>query len=170
MEELDDLDRTILSRLGYAVARAQLWEFAMLKLLESQRHELEMPFADRWLEIERWLTKWPAGRIAHELHVPEAVAADLTAIVARRNLVAHHAWRFYLAGREKRGDRAVAAHAAWLDEQAAAMGRAYNGIMALVAKTREEGQADEDGVLAVWRRHVHEPVSHPQPPEHVAGD
>jgi hypothetical protein len=40
---LDSADLSIVTRLGYATALAQLFEFAMLKLLEVQRHDLKVP-------------------------------------------------------------------------------------------------------------------------------
>ena len=54
-EQLDDHDKRVVQRLGYAIARAQLFEFAMAKLLEAQRHDLSVPLDDRWDEISRWL-------------------------------------------------------------------------------------------------------------------
>jgi hypothetical protein len=39
-EQLDEHDHTVITRLGYAIARAQLFEFAMVKLLEAQRQDM----------------------------------------------------------------------------------------------------------------------------------
>jgi hypothetical protein len=132
-ESLDEQDYRVLARLGYAVARAQLWEFAMLKLVETQRHDPNEPLDDRWPEIETWLTKWTAGKIAREMHVPDEVAADLKTAAARRNVVAHHAWRYYISARGKRGDSAVAHYCEWFDEEARMMGLAFNGVMTIRA-------------------------------------
>jgi hypothetical protein len=124
VEAIDERDREVLLRLGYVIARAQLLELALLKLLEAQEHDLAAPLDERWPEVERWLTEWPAGRIANELQLSDGVAADLKEVVDRRNLVAHHAWRFYFTARERHGDPAVDAYCAWLDEQTAVFGRA----------------------------------------------
>jgi hypothetical protein len=162
VERLDDRDRDVLCRLGYAMARAQLWELAMLKLIEAQRHDVTVPLDDRWDDVKEWL-KLPAGRAAGELGVPAPVAADLRAIVERRNLVAHHAWRFYIAAREKRGEAAADAHAAWLDDQARTMGFAYNGVMALVQRTRRDANASDDALVRLWRRSVRAPIPSSSP-------
>jgi hypothetical protein len=55
VESIDDLDRDVVLRLGYAVARAQLLEFAMAKLLEAQRQDMAVPLGERWDEIRGWL-------------------------------------------------------------------------------------------------------------------
>ncbi len=121
MERLDDGDRSVLAHLGYAIARAQLFELALLKLLEAQRHDVSAPLEDRWPEIEKWLTSKTAGAAAHDLELPESVAADLKVVVGARNLVAHHAWRLYLAARERHGGVAAEIYETWLDEQARIM-------------------------------------------------
>jgi len=158
MEKLDRHDGAILSLLGYAAARSQLFEFAMLKLLEVQRHDLSVPLDERWTEIERWLTTFTAGRMAKELRVPEALAADLRAVVDRRNVVTHHSYRFYVARREKVGDRAVEEYTDWFDEQAATLGYAYNGLMAIVSARRDDSATDDEAVLELWRESVPAPV------------
>jgi hypothetical protein len=158
-ETIDEQDYAILARLGYAVARAQLFEFAMLKLVEAQRHDPAEPLDERWSEVETWLTKWTAGKISKELAVPEEIATDLRNAVARRNVVAHHAWRFYVGARAKRGDSAVAEYSDWLDEEARIMGRAYGGLLtimhALKGSTTPLATA---AVLAIWREHLPTPV------------
>jgi hypothetical protein len=159
VENLDEHDRTILSRLGYAVARSQLFEYAMLKVLEAQRHDLTVPLDERWSEVERWL-RLTAGAAARELRLPEAVVADLKAVVARRNLVVHHAYRFYFVTREKRGDGAVEDYLAWFDDQARMLGGAYNGLIwiaEMVSKTPET-PPDDEAVLTLWRRAMPTPV------------
>jgi hypothetical protein len=169
-EQLDDDDRTILCQLGYATARGQLFEFAILKLIEAQRHDLSVPLDDRWDEVEKWLTTWTAGRAANELRVPEAVGADLRAIVRRRNLVAHHSWRFYLGWRGKVGDRAVAEYTDWFVEQARLMGLAYNGVMTILGRLRDSANPPEDAdVIALWRGCVPDPVEDVSVPDQAAG-
>src|SRR4051812_34508280 len=108
-ERLDNDDRTIVSHLGYATARGQLFEFAMLKLIEAQRHDLSVPLDDRWDEVEKWLTTWTAGRAANELRVPEAVGAGPRAVVPRRDPVAPPPWRVFLRWGGEGGGRAAAA-------------------------------------------------------------
>jgi hypothetical protein len=112
------------------------------------------------------MTTLTAGGAASKLQVPEAVAADLRAVVRRRNLVAHHAWRFYLAGREKPGDGAVEAYATWLDEQAMVMGRAYNGVMAMVSALRRRRRSSDQRLLNLWRQEVADAVEDVVLPEY----
>ena len=158
-ESLDEEDYRVLARLGYAVARAQLWEFAMLKLVETQRHDSAVPLDDRWPEIETWLTKWTAGKVARELSVPDEIAVDLITAANRRNVVAHHAWRYYITARGRRGDSAVAHYCDWFDEEAQMMGFAFNGVMtiraALAASARPLAGAV---VLGLWRQSVPDPI------------
>jgi hypothetical protein len=160
-EKLDDDDHRVLARLGYAVARAQLFELALLKLLEVQRHDLDLPLEERWPEVQKWLTSWTAGKAARELHLAEAIAADLVNVVKRRNFVTHHAWLFYLAYKERHGGgRAATAYIEWLDEQARYLGLAYDGLMALTEMGRAKLRLDLEGdeALPVWRYSVTEPV------------
>ena len=100
-EQLDEHDHTVITRLGYGVARAQLFEFAMVKLLEAQRQDMAIPLDERWPEIRTWL-KASAGRTSGKLDVPEPIRKDLLAVVECRNVVAHHAYRTYLTARENR--------------------------------------------------------------------
>lgn len=160
MEELDDLDRGVLSALGYAVARGQLFEFALLKLLEVQRHDLTIPQDDRWPEIEKRLNRKTAGAAANDLKVSPVIAADLKETVARRNVVAHHAWRFYLTRRANRGDPAAADYVDWLREQAAVLGRAYNAVRAIDDAARQIAPTplDVTTMEARWRSRVKAPV------------
>jgi hypothetical protein len=85
-EQLEEDDYPVLARLGYALARAQLFELALMKLLEAQRFDVDQPLEERWNEILGWLTKWTAGKAAKKLHLPEPIAADLLNIVRRRNV------------------------------------------------------------------------------------
>jgi hypothetical protein len=132
------------------MVRAQLFEIAMVKVIEAQRHDLAVPVDDRWAEIEGWL-ELPAGRAAKRLHVPEEIAADLKQLVGRRNIVAHKGWVFYIGQREKYGDGAIEAYAAWLDEQAKAFGYAYNVLMAIMTLLRERSDVSPDEMLEIWR-------------------
>ena len=163
MERLDELDRSVLERLGYAVARAQLFELALLKLLEAQRHDLEIPLEDRWAEIQTWLTKKTAGVAARDLKLPETVAADLKVVVAARNVVAHHVWRFYLAARERQGPDAAEVYVRWLDNQARILGTAYNATFALVERARA-GILRQEQVEQAWRSHFEAPLTELAPP------
>jgi hypothetical protein len=160
MEDLDDLDLHVVEHLGYAVVRSQLFEFAMLKLLEAQQHDLAVPLEERWSEIERWLTKLTAGRAGRKLGVPEAVADDLRRTVKRRITVVHHAWPLYAAAREKHGDDAGAAYLPWLEDQAAMLGYAFNGLMALVeaAHASSPAASESDTMETLWRSAMPEPV------------
>jgi hypothetical protein len=169
-ERLDDDDRAVLCQLGYALARGQLFEIAMLKLVEAQRHDLSLPLDDRWVEIEKWLTKWTAGHAADELRVPNEIAADLHAIVGGRNHVVHRAWWLYIGRRAKVGDRAVAEYTEWLVEQARLMGRAYNGVMTILGRLREDADPPDDAALiALWRTCVPDKVEDVLLPEQTAG-
>lgn len=165
-ESLDEQDCRVLTRLGYAVARAQLWEFAMLKLVETQRHDLAVPIDDRWAEVETWLTKWTAGKIAQEFHVPEEIAADLMTATKRRNVVAHHAWRFYIGARGKRGDAAISHYSDWLDGEARMMGHAYNGVMTIRnALAASATPLPTETVLGLWRESLPQPIAEGTIPE-----
>jgi hypothetical protein len=169
-ERLDDDDRAILCQLGYAIARCQQFEIAMLKLVEAQRNNLSVPLDDRWAEIQAWLTKWTAGRAADELRVPEEIASDLRAVVGGRNHVVHRAWWFYVGWRAKVGERAVAAYTEWLVEQAQLMGRAYNGVMTILGRVREDANPPEDAELVtLWRDCVPDPVKDVSVPDQADG-
>jgi hypothetical protein len=151
-ERLDNDDRAILCQLGYALARGQLFEMAMLKLVEAQRHDLAVPLDDRWDEIVKWLTKWTAGQAANELRVPKEIAADLHAIVGGRNHIVHRAWWLYIGRRAKVGDRAVTEYTDWLVAQAQLMGHAYNGVMTIHGRVTEDADSPDDAALiALWR-------------------
>jgi 23S rRNA G2069 N7-methylase RlmK/C1962 C5-methylase RlmI len=166
MEQLGEPDKSILLRLGYAVARAQLFEFALLKLLEVQRHDLTQPLDKRWPEIERWLTKKTAGSAANELRVPELIASDLAQAVAGRNLVVHHAWRLYLAAGERHGDAAADLYTDWLELQAKLLGQSYNGLMKLTEAARSSAPTTLTAyaMRTTWREHVRAPVVLPPVP------
>jgi hypothetical protein len=157
-ERLDEDDMFIVTALGYAVARAQLLEYAMLKVIEAQTHDVTTSVDDRWPEIEK-LMKLTAGQAARKLNLPASVVAELKALANRRNLVAHNAWTMYLAQRGNRGDRAVRAYADWLDDESRAFGRGYNGLMALLTVLRDRPDARQVDVLATWRDRVPEPVA-----------
>lgn len=163
MEKLEAHDLGVLGRLGYAVARAQLFELALLKLLEAQRHDVTAPLEDRWPEIEKWLTTKTAGSAARALKLPEVVAADLKAVVGVRNVVAHHAWRFYLATRERKGESAASLYETWFDDQARIMGVGYNATMALVTEARK-ASLDATEAERVWRSHFPTSPTQPEPP------
>src|SRR5215212_8695481 len=89
-EDIDTLDEDVVLFLGYAVARAQLFEQALLKLLEAQRFDADVAVEERWPTILAWLTRLTAGKAARMLCVPEPLAADLSALVKRRDFVVHH--------------------------------------------------------------------------------
>jgi hypothetical protein len=168
VEKLDNLDKEILSALGYAVARSQLLEHSLLKLLEVQRHDLTLPLEERWAEIQRWMTRMTAGAAANELRLPEAIIAELKNAVERRNLVVHQVWSLYLIARRKRGDAAGRAYLPWLREQAAVLGRAYNGVLAINNAARQIAPArlSYEITLARWRTRVAKPITAPElPPE-----
>jgi hypothetical protein len=156
-ESLDSDDMTLVTALGYAVARAQLLEYGMLKVIEAQTHDLTASVDDRWPEIEK-LMKLTAGQSARKLHLPEPVVADLKALANRRNLVAHNAWTMYLAQRGNHGDRAVGAYRDWLSGEARVFGHGYNALMTLLALWHDRPDASQDDALGVWRTHVTEPV------------
>jgi hypothetical protein len=171
-ERLDDDDHQVLGRLGYALARAQLFELALMKLLEAQRFNVNEPLEERWDEILGWMTRWTAGRLAKELHLPEAIAADLANLVRRRNLVAHDAWLAYLSDKKRHGGQDTAgAYIVWLDEQARYLGLAYDALIVLTTFERYGDEFAESGIdldmdldmkgkgaLPVWRHSVKEPV------------
>jgi len=160
---VDELDERVVCQLGYSVARAQLFEHALIKLREAQQHDLTLPLDERWDEISVWL-KQPAGLLADELKVTPSVASDLQALVKRRNDVVHRGWTNYKAAREHgQGDAGAPNWERWLSEQAEMLGRAYNGLMTMTERVREQGreevapaQLDE-----VWRAHVPEAIERP---------
>jgi hypothetical protein len=162
MQRLDEHDETIIALLGYAVARAQLFEYAMAKLLEVQRHDPAVPLDERWPEITTWLTA--GGREnTRRARLPRAIKQDLRAVVEARNAVAHVAYCAYVTGRGNRGDCAVDEWSTWLGDQTDKLGPAYNGVMSIVAALREEG-LDEEGLLRSWRTWIPapiEPLSYP---------
>jgi hypothetical protein len=160
VEEIDDLDKDVLSQLGYAMARAQLLEWAIAKLLEATWQDTTLPLDERWAEINRWL-KDSAGRLSDQLGVPRTVARDLQQAVARRNQVAHKSWIYYRNAREKaQGDVASADWVLWLAEQAAILGRAYNGVIAMRDTVRQQGADDVEypALEQAWRVHVPDPI------------
>jgi hypothetical protein len=157
-EELDDRDLRVIEQLGYAVARAQLLEVQMVRLLEAQRHDLAVPLDDRWDEISKWL-RLTAGQLKDHLRVPEVVAKDLKALVGRRNDVAHHAWVRYVAARGiQTTDTAPEDWVEWLAEQARLLGVAYNALVELTAMLRNDERVEDADVESLWRRHVDRPV------------
>src|SRR5262245_18324975 len=108
-----------------------------MRLLEVQRFGLEQRTEERWDEILGWLTSWSAGRIARELHLPSAIAADLDQIVDRRNRVVHNAWPLYFAHKRLRGgQQAAETYSDWLNEQARYLGLAHDALAALTAMRR----------------------------------
>jgi hypothetical protein len=139
------------------MARAQLFEHAMVKLLEVQRHDLAVPLEPRWAEISQWLMA-PAGTTSRRPNIPERIRADLKAIVDCRNSVAHASYRGYVAAREKRGARAVDAWTEWFDEQISKLGVAYNGVMSITAAVRD-GSLNDDALTRERRKWVTEPVA-----------
>jgi hypothetical protein len=151
-EDHDAGDRRIIRRLGYVMVRAQLFEIAIVKVIEAQRHDLTVPVDDRWSEIEGWL-ELPAGRAAKRLHLHEEITADLKQLVERRNVVAHKAWVLYFGQREKYGDRAIQVYAEWLERQAQALGYAYNALMEIMTLLHERYDLSGDEMLEIWRRH-----------------
>jgi hypothetical protein len=155
-EQLDEHDWEIITRLGYAMARAQLFEFAMVKMREAQQHDLNLPLEERWVEIAKWL-KESAGTTSGRLEVPKPIRKDLIALVESRNAVAHHAYRSYVAARGNRGDRAVEEWAAWFEAQVEKLGPAYNAVMSIALALRDE-TLDDEGLLRVWRESIPEPV------------
>jgi len=159
VEELDDEDRDVVAHLGYALARAQLFEFGMTKLLEVQRHDLRVPLDERWHEIKKWL-KLTAGQLRSELGLTSAISDDLRRLVDRRNQVVHQTWLAYQTSRGGTGGASAPAdYVRWLEEQAELFGHAYNGLMALVeARRAHPSQAFADVAEATWREHVPEPL------------
>lgn len=59
-EQLDDEDRDVLLLLGYTVGRAQLLEYALLKLLEAQRFDLDADPDER-------CTGWATARASAQI-------------------------------------------------------------------------------------------------------
>lgn len=151
MEELDDDDRRVLAALGYAVARGQLFERGMAKLLEVQRFDVSQPLDDRWDEVLGFIMA-SAGRNAQHLRIPEDVATDIEHLIGWRNEVVHRAWLNYIAAIDTpTGDSAPDLWAEFLQDQAAQLGRAYNGLMALVDLTSSAPALDDVAVSAAWR-------------------
>jgi hypothetical protein len=144
-------DRRIIRRLGYAMVRAQLFEIAIVKVIEAQRHDLTTPVDDRWSEIEGWL-ELPAGRAAKRLQLHEEITADLKELVVRRNVVAHKGWVAYVGQREKYGDGAIQVYVAWFDQQIEMLGNAYNALMEIVVVVRDRPDLSRDEMLEMWRR------------------
>jgi len=160
MESFDDLDREVVMHLGYAVARAQLLEHALVRLLEAQRFDVSGPLDDRWDDISRWLN-CTAGQLANQLNVPETVAEDLKAVVRKRNAVAHRAWTDYRTARDiAQGDAAADDWIAWLDEQAERLGRAFNVVIRLVRASREAHPEPVEAaeIERAWRAEFPEPI------------
>jgi hypothetical protein len=155
-ENLDEHDETIVLLLGYAVARAQLFEHAMLKMLEAQKHDLDVPLDQRWAEIWKWL-KESAGTTSGRLRVPKPIRKDLSAVVEARNRVAHDSYRMYTTARGNRGDHTVAEWGDWFATQTKKFGDAYNGVMSITMALRE-GELDDEGLIGVWRSWVRDPV------------
>ena len=166
-EQLDDEDRDVLLLLGYTVGRAQLLEFALLKLLEAQRFDLDADPDERWHQIFHWLTKYTARRAANKLRVPEEVAADLGRLVTGRDFLVHHSYRFYLSARGTRGDVVVREYLDWFHGLSAALGYGYNGLLSIVAALQErtDSALDDEALMRLWREHVPEPVPGFTPPD-----
>ena len=76
-------------------------EYALLKLLEVQHFDDDADPDERWHDIQRWLTKYTARRTANKLQVPEEMAADLSGLVAGRDFLVHHSYRFYIPHAER---------------------------------------------------------------------
>ena len=146
---------------------ARMLEFALLKLLEAQRFDLDADPNERWHEILHWLTKYTARRAANKLRVPEPMAADLGALVAGRDFLVHHAYRFYVSARGTRGDVVVREYLDWFHSLSAALGYGYNGLMSIVAVLREPADSTptDDEVMRLWREHVPDPVPGFVPPD-----
>jgi hypothetical protein len=53
-----------------------------MKVLEAQRFDVNEPLEERWDEILGWMTRWTAGKLAKELHLPEAIAAGFGSIAS----------------------------------------------------------------------------------------
>ena len=105
--------------------------------------------------------------------MPEAIAADLAAVVERRNVVVHHSARFYISAQETRGDEVVAEYMRWFDAQAAALGYGYNALINIVNAIRESPDAppDDAALMRIWREQLPEPVEASAPPDpRRAGD
>jgi heme A synthase len=159
----DDVDHRIFLRLGYAVARAQLLEAAMVKLLEAQQQDTRLPLDERWDEIATWLGL-TAGQLRGKLGVPGTVAIDLKHAVDRRNRVAHQAWMLYSLARDRQASADT--WAPWLADEAAMLAQVTHGLARLtelVRAIRESGaEVDPAELERVWRETVPEPVA-PRP-------
>ncbi len=155
MESLDEHDKDVVLLLGYAVARAQLFEHMLVKLLEVQHFKPDVPFEERWAEISKWVTK-TAGWVAHKLDVPEPFAADVSAAVQTRNFVAHHAYTWYVAARAGTGGHAVDDATMLLNRASGTLGLAYNGLAEIVTAARKAhaGLPDDKRLMAIWRNAV----------------
>jgi hypothetical protein len=162
-----DLDKDVVLFFGYAVLRAQLFEFALLKLLEAQHFDADMDPEDRWPTIMRWLTKLTAGRAARKLKVPEPLAADLITLVERRNFVVHHSARFYISAQGTRGAEVIPEYMRWYDGEAAAFGWGYNALTNIVNAIGESPDAppDDAALMRIWREQLPKPVQGSAPPD-----
>ncbi len=148
-------DIRVYVRLGHAVARAQLLELAMVKLLAEQKHNPRLSEDERWNKVFGWM-RMSAGQLRKALGIPEAVATDLRHVVDRRDRVVHKAWVLYARGEDR--EASADAWATYLDEEAAVFGFAFNGMMAMVHLVRADSTASQEALDAAWRRHVPEPV------------
>jgi len=166
-EDYDTLDQDVVLFLGYAVVRAQLFEHALLKLLEAQHFAADVDPEERWPTILAWLTKLTAGNAAKKLNVPEPLAADLSALVERRNFVVHHSFRFYVSARETRGDDVIPEYLRWYEAQTAALGLGYNALINIVNAIRESPDAppEDAALMRIWREQLPEPVQGSAPPD-----
>jgi hypothetical protein len=108
-----------------------------------------------------------ARRAANKLRVPEEMATDLSRLVAGRDFLAHHSYRFYLSARGTRGDKVVREYLEWFHGLSAALGYGYNGLMSIVAALQEpaNSELDDEALLRLWREHVSEPVPGFTPPD-----
>jgi hypothetical protein len=128
----------------------------MLKMLEAQQHDLDVPLDERWVEIRDWLRE-SAGTTSGRLRGPKPIRNDLSAAVEARNRVAHDSYRMYVTARGNRGDRAVAEWGDWFVTQTKKFGKAYNGLISITRALRE-GELDDAGLVRLWRQWVPDPV------------
>jgi len=108
-------DERVYVRLGVAMAKAQLLEVALVRLVEAQRQDLSLSLDDRWAEISAWLDM-TAGQLQRLLGLPDALAADVRAAIGRRNRVAHDAWTLYSVASDSRASADT--WASWLEGEA----------------------------------------------------
>jgi hypothetical protein len=156
----DKLDQRVWLALGRAVARAQVLELAMVKLVEAQRQDTTLPLDERWNEISTWLGMTP-GQLRDLLGVPDMVATDLKHAVDRRNRVAHDGWRLYSLGEDRQASADT--WAPWLDRERLMLARVTEGV-ADMTKLVKEARANGCDVTPaelerVWRERVPEPVA-----------